>query len=153
VRRTIADVLADAQSRLRRVTPSEAWDAMRHGWLLVDTRSSDDRRDRGVVPGSVHVPLSVLEWRVDPTSGSSAPELAGREDRLILLCADGCSSSLAAIRLHEIGFTSTTDVIGGFTSWLEQGLPVTDAQGASDTRSTIDASAKGFLQSPRPSEG
>ena len=96
-RRTISDVLASAQSRLDRVTPAEAWRRSRDGWLIVDTRSSDDRRARGVIPGSVHAPLSVLEWRVDPASGHQDPAIAGHEDRLILVCADGYSSSLAAI--------------------------------------------------------
>lgn len=126
MRRTITEVLAEAQGRLRRMTPAEAWAAMAEGWLLLDTRSADDRSARGAVPGSLHVPLSVLEWRVDPASGSSEPAIAGREERLIVLCADGCSSSLAALRLHEIGFTGATDVIGGFTAWLEQGLPVNE---------------------------
>lgn len=127
MRRTIGEVLADARARLARLTPRQAWAAMERGWLLVDTRSADDRRARGVVPGSVHVPLSVLEWRIDPTSGYASPEVVGHAERLILLCADGCSSSLAALRLHEIGFTRATDVIGGFAAWTEQGLPVVPA--------------------------
>jgi hypothetical protein len=67
----------------------------------------------GCIPDSVHIPLSVLEWRVDPTSGHQSAALAGREDDLILICHEGHSSSLAAVRLHELGFGNTTDVIGG----------------------------------------
>ncbi len=47
-----------------------------------------------------------------------------REDRLILICQDGYSSSLAALRLHELGYTTTTDVIGGFVAWVTAGLPI-----------------------------
>jgi rhodanese-related sulfurtransferase len=65
-----------------------------------------------------------LEWRVDPTSETRTAELTGREARLILICRDGHSSSLAAVRSHELGFTETTDVIGGFGAWLAAGLPV-----------------------------
>jgi len=97
---------------------------MAGGWILVDTRSSDALRADGTIPGSIHVPLSELEWRVDPASGDQDPRIAGREDRIILLCAGGYSSSLAAIRLHEIGFRETTDVIGGFAAWRDEGLPV-----------------------------
>lgn len=123
-RRTIDEVLAAAQARLERLTPAQAHERSRQGWLIVDTRSADDRREHGVIPGSVHAPLSVLEWRVDPTSGHQEPLVAGREDRLILVCADGYSSSLAALRLWEIGFTATTDVIGGMSAWIAAGLPV-----------------------------
>lgn len=123
-RRNINDVLAAAQARLARLTPAQAAARMREGWTLVDVRAADLRERDGWIPGSVHAPLNVLEWRVDPESGHSAPALAGRQDRLILVCHEGYSSSLAAIRLHELGYTATTDVIGGFTSWRVAGLPV-----------------------------
>ena len=129
-RRTIGEVLARAQSLIARVTPEEAWRRTRDGWLIVDTRSADDRRARGVIPGSVHAPLSVLEWRVDPTSGHQDPAIAGHEGRLILVCADGYSSSLAAVRLWEIGYPDTTDVIGGIGAWISAGLPVEPPPGA-----------------------
>jgi len=123
-RRTIDDVVTEAQARLRRLTPRAACEAMANGWLLVDTRSGDERRAQGVVPGSFHVPLSVLEWRIDPSSGQQDPRLAGREQRLVLLCAEGYASSLAAVRLQELGFSETTDIIGGFAAWAAAGLPV-----------------------------
>jgi rhodanese-related sulfurtransferase len=123
VRRTINDVLSEAQSRIARLTPQQAWGRAQDGWLIVDTRSTEDRRERGVVPGSIHVPLSVLEWRVDASSGHQDPAIAGHEDHLILLCADGYSSSLATLRLWDIGYTDTTDIIGGFGGWREAGLP------------------------------
>ena len=124
-RRTIADVLADAQARLRRLTPSEAQTAVANGWTLVDTRSPDAVARDGAIPGALQLPLSVLEWRVDPASETHLAALSGREDRMVLLCQDGYSSSLAAIRLHEIGFANTTDVIGGFVAWVDAGLPTT----------------------------
>ena len=124
MRKTIGEVLADAQSRIPRVTPAEALARSQDGWLIVDTRSADALAAHGRVPGAVHAPLSVLEWRVDPTSGHQDPRIAGREDRLILVCADGYSSSLAVLRLREIGYTSTADVIGGFAAWAAAGLPV-----------------------------
>jgi rhodanese-related sulfurtransferase len=116
--------LAAAQGRLRRLTPTEAAAAMRNGRLLVDTRDGDVRSREGRIPGAVHIPLSVLEWRVDPTSGHQSAALAGHEDDLILICHEGYSSSLAAVRLHELGFEKTSDVIGGFVAWAAAGLPV-----------------------------
>lgn len=122
-RRTINDVLAHAQARLHRVTPEQAAVRVREGWTLVDVRASDLRARDGRIPGAVHAPLNVLEWRVDPASGAQEPALAGKEDRLILFCHEGYSSSLAAVRLHELGFPGTTDVIGGFKAWVDAGLP------------------------------
>jgi rhodanese-related sulfurtransferase len=124
MRRNIDEVLAAARARLRRLTPAQAALAMRDGAMLVDTRDGDVRSREGTIPGAVHAPLSVLEWRVDPDSGYQNPVLAGKEDRLILICREGYSSSLAAVRLHELGFVNTTDVIGGFAAWAAAGLPV-----------------------------
>src|SRR2546422_94600 len=123
-RRSIAAVLADAQARLRRLSPGDAAAAMSNGWTLVDTRDADVISRDGAIPGALRIPLSVLEWRVDPTSETHSAELTGREERLILICRDGYSSSLAAVRLHELGLTDTTDVIGGFGGWVAAGLPV-----------------------------
>jgi len=122
-RRNINDVLAAAQARLDRLTPAQAAERMREGWTLVDVRAADLRARDGWIPDSVHAPLNVLEWRVDPESPRPEPALAGKEDRLILICHEGYSSSLAAIRLQELGYANTTDVIGGFTAWAEAGLP------------------------------
>jgi rhodanese-related sulfurtransferase/ADP-ribose pyrophosphatase YjhB (NUDIX family) len=123
-RRDINQVLASARARLDRLTPAQAAAQMRQGWTLVDVRASDLRARDGWIPDSVHAPLNVLEWRVDPESGHQEPALGGREDRLILICQEGYSSSLAAVRLRDLGYANTTDVIGGFTAWAAAGLPV-----------------------------
>jgi ADP-ribose pyrophosphatase YjhB (NUDIX family)/rhodanese-related sulfurtransferase len=123
-RRDINDVLAAAQARLDRLTPAQAAARMRDGWTLVDVRATDLRARDGWIPDSVHAPLNVLEWRVDPESGHPEPALAGRQERLILICHEGFSSSLAAVRLRELGYANTTDVIGGFVAWAAAGLPV-----------------------------
>jgi rhodanese-related sulfurtransferase len=123
-RRNIDDVLAAAQARLKRLTPAQAATRVREGWTLVDVRAADLRARDGRIPGAVHAPLAVLEWRVDPESGSQEPALAGKEQRLILFCHEGYSSSLAAVRLHELGYPNTTDLIGGFSAWKKAGLPV-----------------------------
>jgi rhodanese-related sulfurtransferase/ADP-ribose pyrophosphatase YjhB (NUDIX family) len=123
-RRNINDVLAAARAGLDRLTPAQAARRMREGWTLVDVRAADLRARDGWIPESVHAPLNVLEWRVDPESGHQEPALAGHQDRLILICHEGYSSSLAALRLRELGYPNTTDVIGGFAAWAAADLPV-----------------------------
>jgi len=123
-RQTIDQLLVRARARLHRLEPTAALEAQAEGAILVDLRCADDRRASGVVPGSVHVPLSVLYWRLDPTSGYDDPRLSDPAGRVVLLCADGYSSSLAAATLQDLGFAHATDVIGGFTAWAALGLPV-----------------------------
>ena len=112
-------MLAEARSRIVRYTPAEA--AAADDILLVDVRSDDERAQTGVIVGSVHVPRSVLEWRADQTSEWRDPSLAGR--RLVLVCAEGYSSSLAAASLVELG-VDAGDLVGGFEAWVAAGLPV-----------------------------
>ena len=117
----IEQVLDEARARIRRCTPLEAAAA---DAVLVDTRSVDERERDGVIPGSVHVPLSVLEWRCDQSSGFANPHLGNRP--LVLVCAHGYSSSLAAARLVDLG-VDAGDLEGGFEAWREAGLPVVPA--------------------------
>jgi len=91
------------------------------GAVIVDMRPVNQRRDAGIVPGAVVVCRNVLEWRADPSSGHSDARLVGRQ--LIVMCAEGYSSSLAAASLQEIGLRAT-DMVGGFEAWREAGLPV-----------------------------
>jgi rhodanese-related sulfurtransferase len=117
-------LLEDARSRIERLTPAEADAAAAAGSLIVDIRAEGDRRRLGIVPGSVHVPRTVLEWRAAADSEWASPHLAGR--RLIVLCDHGFSSSLAAATLVSLG-CDAADVIGGFEAWIEAGLPVITA--------------------------
>lgn len=128
-RRTVSDLLESARRRIDRLEPAAALRALDDGALLVDTRCAEQRRAAGVVPGSVHVPLSVLYWRLDPASGHDDPRLSDPGRQVILLCEHGYSSSLAAATLRELGFGRATDVVGGFEAWAAAGLPVETAQG------------------------
>ena len=92
-RRNINDILAAAQAQLARLTPLRAAERMREGWTLVDVRSADLRARDGWIPDSMHAPLNVLEWRVDPESGHQDLALAGHEDGVILMCQQGYSSA------------------------------------------------------------
>jgi rhodanese-related sulfurtransferase len=123
-RTTIDDLLATARSRIERLAPEAAHRAMSDGALLVDTRCGDDLRATGTIPGAVHVPLSVLFWRLDPSSGYDDPALSDLSRPVVLVCAHGYSSSLAAATLLDLGFASVADVIGGFEAWSAAGLPV-----------------------------
>lgn len=125
IRTTVDQLYVDACARITRLEPAEAYREASSGALVVDLRSSEERRRRGVVPGSLHVPRTVLEWRLDPESRWRNPHVGGLDSRIILICDHGYSSALAAAGLLELGFARATDVIGGFEAWRDAGLPVT----------------------------
>jgi rhodanese-related sulfurtransferase len=131
-RRTAAELLDDAQRRVApRVEPQQAREAVTNGALLVDLRSQDERRRDGVIPGSVHIPRSVLEWRVDPDSGYANPHI-DFDKQVIVFCAHGFSSTFAAVTLRELGHRAATDMVGGFAGWKAAGLPTREFQDVDD---------------------
>jgi rhodanese-related sulfurtransferase len=123
-RMTVNDLLTASRSRIERLDPSAALAAADRGALLVDTRCGEQRRETGIIPGSVHLPLSILFWRLDPASASKEPILADPERQVILVCAHGYSSSIAAATLRDLGFARASDIDGGFEAWLAAGLPI-----------------------------
>ena len=122
--RSIDEVLADARSRIRRLTPVEAAARQAAGALLVDTRPAAQRAREGSVPGALIVERNVLEWRFDPSSDARLPEATDHDVEVVLLCSEGYSSSLAADSLRALGLWQSGDVIGGFQAWAAEGLPV-----------------------------
>jgi rhodanese-related sulfurtransferase len=120
---TVEDLLREARERIDRVTPEEATREIEDGALLVDTRCAQDRQREGEIPGSVHIARSVLEWRADPACEARDPRIADPSARLILVCNDGYSSSLAAANLRRMGFARIADLVGGYRGWVAAGLP------------------------------
>ncbi len=121
--RTIDQVLAEARSRLDRLSPGQAMAASRAGALIVDIRPAAQRAAEGEVPGSLVIERNVLEWRFDPVSSARLPQ-ARYDLRVIIMCSAGYTSSLAAAALQDLGIRSATDMDGGFLAWAAAGLPV-----------------------------
>ena len=92
--------------------------------LIIDIRSQDARARHGVIPGSLHIPRTVLEWRIALDSPWRNLHVGGLDQRLVLICDHGYSSILAASNLIQLGFHRAADVIGGFEAWDEARLPV-----------------------------
>lgn len=116
-------LLLAARSRLRRLTPAEAYDAVRTGALLVDIRPEAHRRAEGAIPGALVVERNVLEWRFDP-EGAHRLDVAAPDLHVVLVCNEGYASSLAAASLQDVGVPHATDLVGGSRAWRAAGLPV-----------------------------
>jgi rhodanese-related sulfurtransferase len=121
---TVEELLARARAGLVRLGPHEAAAAMAEGALLVDVRGDVQRERDGVVPGTIHHPRNVLEWRADPRSAWRDPRIAFPDAHVIVMCDEGYQSSLAAANLQALGLARATDLIGGFHAWRAAGLPV-----------------------------
>ena len=117
-------LIREAAARITRFDAREAFAACAADAVMIDIRSQDARQLHGVIPRSLHIPRTVLEWRVALDSPWRNPHLGGRHQQLLLLCDHGYSSILAAGTLVQLGFYRAGDVIGGFEAWKDHGLPI-----------------------------
>ncbi len=123
---TVHDMLFEARRLIERVTPVEL-ERRRTGPkppIVVDTRTAVDRLRYGVIPGSIHVPRTVVEWHLDPANGYQHPLVTSFAQPLVVVCNGGYSSSLAAVSLQRLGYGSVADLIGGHLAWRAAGLPI-----------------------------
>jgi rhodanese-related sulfurtransferase len=84
----------------------------------VDIRPVEQRQRDGELPGAIVIDRNVLEWRLDPTCPHHIPEVNCADTRIILVCNEGYSSSLAAATLVGLGLSRATDLRGGFQAWV-----------------------------------
>ena len=120
-------MLEAARAGLERLSPRAAFqEAVIEDALLVDIRPAAQRAAYGGIAPWLEpriVERNVLEWRFDPRSEARLPE-AAYDARVIVLCQEGYTSSLAAHALRELGVRYATDVVGGYAEWQRLGLPV-----------------------------
>jgi rhodanese-related sulfurtransferase len=121
--RTIADVLAAARTRIRRLDPEQTQQAVTRGAVLVDIRPIWQRAEHGQIPGALFIERNHLEWRLDPASDARITQAADHDVEVIVACQEGYTSSLAAAALVDLGLHRTADLEGGFFAWRDRGLP------------------------------
>jgi rhodanese-related sulfurtransferase len=109
-----------AREGLDRVAPADLAAEMAAGALVVDIRPVEQRARDGELPGAVVIDRNVLEWRLDPSSPYRIPETAA-DRRIVLVCNEGYSSSLAARSLRDLGLSRATDLVGGYQALGRRG--------------------------------
>ena len=112
--KSYADLLREARTQIKEVTPQEV-DALPAGSaVLVDVREASEW-EQGHVPGARHVSKSYIEQQIE----AAAPD---RGAPVILYCAGGVRSLFAAQTLAEMGYTDVASMSGGFQAWKGAGL-------------------------------
>ena len=117
-RNSIAKILAEARQSLLRITPEMLSGERENGTLIVDIRPVEQRQRDGDLPGAIVIDRNVLEWRLDPSSEHRIPQVTGYDIRIVIVCNEGYSSSLAAAVLQKLGLHQAVDMIGGYQAWL-----------------------------------
>jgi rhodanese-related sulfurtransferase len=119
-----SDLVAAAKAQVQNLDPDTVEQELRSGAaVLVDLREADELEASGRIPGSVHVPRGMLEFRADPTSPYHQEPLDPSK-RIILHCASGGRSALGGATLQSMGYRDVAHLDGGITAWKDAGKPV-----------------------------
>ncbi len=112
--KTYPQLMSEAKARIREVTPRQVLDMQSRGEsvVLVDIREIQEV-NAAKIPGSVHVPRSHLESRVE----AQVP----RDANLVLYCSSGSRSVLAADTLQTMGYPTVASMSGGIRAWADAG--------------------------------
>jgi molybdopterin/thiamine biosynthesis adenylyltransferase/rhodanese-related sulfurtransferase len=112
-----AEVIRQIKSQIDEVDPAEVSEHLGNGTVLVDVRESTEW-DAGHIPGAKHVPRGHLESRIEGVARD-------RSQRIVVYCASGQRSALAAHTLQELmGYENVSSMTGGITLWKDRGYKV-----------------------------
>ena len=118
------DLVKKAKAQVENLTPEQVAEEIEGGdAMLVDLREPEEREATGVIPGATSAPRGMLEFYADP-SLPYHKEGFERDRRIILHCASGGRSALAAKTLQEMGYTNVAHLDGGMKAWQGSGHPV-----------------------------
>jgi rhodanese-related sulfurtransferase len=123
--RTAVQMVQEARQRVENLSVEQVVAELERGnVVLIDLREPGEQDQNGVIPGAMAAPRGMLEFWADPQSPYHRPEFdPGR--RVILHCASGGRSALAADTLQQMGYTNVAHLDGGMKAWAEAGRPVT----------------------------
>jgi sulfur-carrier protein adenylyltransferase/sulfurtransferase len=109
-----AEVIKQIKERVSEIDPAEVREGLGNGVVLVDVREGEEY-ERERIPGAVHVPRGYLESRIEGA-------VRDRDAHVVLYCASGSRSSLAADTLQQLlGYTHVDSMTGGITLWKDRG--------------------------------
>ena len=114
VKAKIRETDVEAVRKVVDAAKGKSGDGNGHGPILIDVREKDEWLE-GSIPGARWIPRGFLEQRIE----DQVPE---RSSEIVLYCAGGTRSALAARSLEELGYTNVKSMAGGFSAWKRAGL-------------------------------
>ena len=121
--KSATDLVKEAKQQVENLTPQQVQQELSNGnATLVDIRESEELTQNGKIAKSVHAPRGMLEFYADESQPYHKPEF-DKNKRLILHCASGGRSALAAQTLKQMGYNNVGHMDGGMKAWKEAGMP------------------------------
>jgi rhodanese-related sulfurtransferase len=123
--KTLKNLVTEAKSRIKEITVDEAAERIKTvpSTLILDVREPGEY-SQGHIPGALNVPRGTLEAKADLEYPNREPRLLDRGQPIVVHCASGARSALAADVLQIMGFENVKSMAGGFVAWEKSGKPV-----------------------------
>ena len=110
-------LVSQALKEIKTITPEEALKLSNESKCnLIDIREKEELDNSGSVENSNHIPRGMLEFWLDPESPYFKNGKLDMNKEMVLFCAGGLRSALAAKSLKEMGFEKVSHIDGGFAS-------------------------------------
>lgn len=123
--KTWMEMVVAAKQQVKLVNVNEAKQLIDSGQdpLVVDVREPGEYQ-QGHIKGAIHIPRGVMEMKVDRTTPAFDPKFADPQKTIIVHCAAGGRSAVAAQTMKAMGYTNVCSMEGGFDGWTKSGYPV-----------------------------
>ena len=118
--KTLEKLLIEANDLVKRLSFEESINLINNSkTLIIDVREESEVYNLGLVKNAIHIPRGLLEFKLSPNSPNN-PVLIDDETNILVYCAGGYRSALAAKTLLDLGFKNVYN-LGGFQEWIESG--------------------------------
>ena len=118
-------LVSEALSEVKTITADEALKLCNEDkCTLIDIREKGELDKTGRIENSNHIPRGMLEFWLDPESSYFKSSKINDVKKMVLFCALGLRSALAAKSLFEMGFTNVAHVDGGFDAMKRSGFKI-----------------------------
>ena len=118
-------LVSEALSEVKTITADEALKQSNEGTrTLIDIREKGELDKTGKVENSNHIPRGMLEFWLDPDGPYFKSGKIDMNKEMVLFCAGGLRSALAAKSLKEMGFEKVSHIDGGFAAISQSGFKI-----------------------------
>ena len=118
--KTLEVLLIEANELVKRLSYDESVDLINNTQtVIIDVREESEVYNHGLIKNAVHIPRGLLEFKLSPNSPNN-PVLIKDDTNILVYCAGGYRSALAAKSLLDLGFKNVYN-LGGFQEWVESG--------------------------------
>ena len=113
-------LLEIANKEIKRLTFDESMDIIKNSkFVIIDVREESEVYNQGLIKGAIHIPRGLIEFKLSPDSPNN-PVNIDTDTNILVYCAGGFRSALAAKTLSDMGFHNVYN-IGGFQEWIDSG--------------------------------